>query len=110
VRIPPDAILAPEKISGYLLVPKPRNDKSRYLARAGFTADNPDALASQIRRLTGASDPVSVRTTGFGEFFEIRGELVGPAAVVLSVILVWLKRTDGVFSFVTLVPDKESKG
>jgi len=34
--IPSDAIIAREKLTRYLLVPKSTNDKCRYLAQAGF--------------------------------------------------------------------------
>ena len=36
MKIPPDALIAPEKLTKYLLVPLSKSDKSRYLARAGF--------------------------------------------------------------------------
>jgi len=32
------------KLTRYLLVPLARGDKSAFLARAGYTADNPDCL------------------------------------------------------------------
>jgi hypothetical protein len=41
VKIPPDAIIAPEKPDRYLLVPLARNDKSGFLAQAGFALANP---------------------------------------------------------------------
>ena len=36
--IPADAEIATEKLTHYLLVPKPLDDKSKFLMRAGFTA------------------------------------------------------------------------
>jgi len=38
--IPPDAEIASEKLTHYLLVPKPLDDKSKFLARAGFSPAN----------------------------------------------------------------------
>jgi hypothetical protein len=50
VKIPPDALVAPEKLTKYLLVRRVKDDKSRYLARAGFDLSNPQVLAAAIRR------------------------------------------------------------
>ena len=36
--IPSDAIIADEKITHYLLVPREQDDKSKFLAQAGFIA------------------------------------------------------------------------
>ncbi len=41
MKIPSDAIIPDEKLTRYLLVPKARNDKSKFLAQAGFTSDIP---------------------------------------------------------------------
>jgi hypothetical protein len=49
MKIPPDAIIAPEKLTKYLLVLQQSNDKSMFLAKAGFTLENPDALENAIR-------------------------------------------------------------
>jgi LPS sulfotransferase NodH len=51
LKIPEDAIIPNEKITRYLLVQKPRNDKSKFLAGAGFTQDNPEALKLAIETL-----------------------------------------------------------
>ena len=51
MRIPSDASIPREKLTHYLLVHRAKNDKSQFLARAGFTQANPDALeASSPRR------------------------------------------------------------
>lgn len=52
MQIPFDALIAPDKLTGYLLLDRPWDDESRFLAQAGFTLDNPLALDSAIRRLT----------------------------------------------------------
>jgi hypothetical protein len=43
MKIPPDAIIAPENLT-YLLSPRPASDKSKYLAGAGFNLARPDEL------------------------------------------------------------------
>lgn len=49
--IPPTAIIPTEKLTAYLLVLRPKNDKSQFLVRAGFSALNPTALDHAIRTL-----------------------------------------------------------
>ncbi|MEA5605747.1 hypothetical protein [Nostoc sp. UHCC 0252] len=51
MKIPLDAIIADEKITRYLLVPREQDDKSKFLALAGFTQDNPELLKAAIRQL-----------------------------------------------------------
>ena len=51
MTIPDDAVVPPEKLTRYRLVPRPWDDKSKFLARVGFTAENPDDLMAELRRL-----------------------------------------------------------
>lgn len=51
MKIPDDAIIPDEKLTQYLLVYKAKNDKSQFLAQAGFTLDNPDQLKAAIQAL-----------------------------------------------------------
>ncbi len=104
MRIPADAIIPEEKITRYLLVPKSSGDKSKYLARGGFSTANAAALESEIRRLTAQTDAIYDRAKEHGIYYNVSGSLNGPTGTVLPVMLVWLKRLDGVFSFVTLIP------
>lgn len=52
MRIPVDAIIPDDKITRYLLVQKARNDKSKFLAKAGFTMENPESLKDAIQSPT----------------------------------------------------------
>ena len=44
MKIPDDAVIPVEKLTKYLLVLCPWDDKSRFLAQAGFDQSNPDVL------------------------------------------------------------------
>ncbi len=47
--IKPEQLIIPEeKVLGYLLVKKDKNDKSEFLARLGFTKDNYKELIAEI--------------------------------------------------------------
>jgi hypothetical protein len=107
VKIPPDAIIPEEKLTRYLLVPRPEDDKSRYLAQAGFTNQNPAALLAAIRDLTTSDEAVEDGSNRFGDFFRVEGAIIGPNGRRLLVVLVWLRWfADGTFHFVTLKPWK----
>lgn len=109
MRIPEDAIIPNDKMTRYLLIQKARNDKSKFLAQAGFTLQNPEALAAAIHSLIAMSEAVEDRNNEYGVFYKVAGELVGINGVSLSVVTIWLQRQiDEKFQFVTLKPLKES--
>lgn len=108
MRIPEDAIIPHDKITRYLLVQKARNDKSKFLAQAGFTLENPEALVAAIQLLVAVGEAVEDRSNEYGLFYQVAGELVGVNGVNLSVVTIWLQRQiDGKFHFITLKPLKE---
>jgi hypothetical protein len=106
VRIPEDLIIPDAKITQYLLVPKTRNDKSRFLAQAGFTQENPEALRLAIQSQAIDKEAIEEKSNEYGTFYQVAGELIGVNGVSLSVITVWLQRQiNGTFQFVTLKPN-----
>lgn len=107
MKLPPNPIIAPDKLTGYLLVPRPTDDKSRYLAQAGFTLANPDDLRDAILRLVAESEAIEDSTSEYGTFYRVSGLLIGPNGRSLSVVTIWLHRSlDGSCRFVTLKPDR----
>lgn len=108
MKIPPDAIIADEKITRYLLVPREQDDKSKFLAQAGFTPDNPKLLKAAIRQLADTTPAIKDRDNEYGVFYRVIGSLIGVNQRNLAVITVWLQRAvDGKFQFITLKPNKE---
>jgi hypothetical protein len=106
LRIPEDSIIADAKITQYLLILKTRNDKSQFLAQAGFTQENPEALMLAIQRQVLDKEAIEEKSNEYGIFYQVEGELIGVNGVSLSVITVWLQRQiDGKFQFVTLKPN-----
>ena len=104
VRVPEDAIIPKEKLTLYLLVPRQKNDKSGYLAQAGFTRENPDVLDAAIRKLIVENDAIPDRHNEYGTFYRVEGELRGPQGV-LSTVTVWILRAnEDRYRFVTLKP------
>ena len=105
MKIPVDAIIPEPKLTRYLLVFKPRNDKSQFLAQAGFSLNNWQTLKTAIQQLNQSVDAVADRTDEYGTFYNVSGELQGVNGINLSVVTIWLERkSDGKFQFVTLIP------
>lgn len=105
MTIPPDAIVAASKLTQYLLTRRRTDDKSGYLAQAGFGVDSAPALEAEIRRLTASTEATVHRVNEHGTYYTVSGTVVGPNMRQLRVKLVWLQRIDGLFSFITLIPD-----
>jgi hypothetical protein len=105
VKIPEDLIIPDDKITRYLLVQKARNDKSKFLAQAGFTQENPEDLKTAIRVQAFVTEAVEDRSNEYGTFYQVEGDLIGVNGVNLSVVTIWLRRQiDSKFQFVTLKP------
>ncbi|MGB7439790.1 MAG: DUF6883 domain-containing protein [Coleofasciculaceae cyanobacterium] len=108
MKIPPDALIPDDKLTSYLLVPREQDDKSKFLAQAGFTADNPEQLKLAIRQLADQVEALEDRSNEYGIFYRVEGQLTGVNDSKLSVITIWLNRkVDGKFQFITLKPKKE---
>lgn len=105
MRIPAGAVIPREKLVRYLLVSRPWDDKSKFLAQAGFLPNNADVLEESIRRMAASCDAVDDGINDYGTFFRVEGDLEGPTGRTLQVVLIWLQwKLDNSFHFVTLKP------
>lgn len=110
MRIPADAMIPFEKLTAYLLVAREWDDKSKFLAQAGFTRDNPHLLLAAIRELAATAEAVEDGQNEYGAFLRAEGELAGPNGQSLAVVTIWLRsRADGRTRFVTLKPQREKR-
>lgn len=108
MKIPDDAVIPEEKLTRYLLVPRTKDDKSKFLAQAGFTQENPNDLLSAIKQLILTTDAVEDSINEYGVFYTVEGDLQGLNGRSLSVVTVWLQSVyDGSFRFITLKPKKD---
>jgi len=110
MKLPEDTILAPEKFFRYLLIWRPVDDKSKFLAFAGYTPDNWQILVHDLRRQILVKDATEIEQTKYGTVYEIRGNLQGPNGKILSIVTIWMaeSKTEQT-KFVTLYPAKEKK-
>lgn len=107
MKLPGDALIAPDKLTRYLLVPQARGDKSAFLKRAGYTLENADQLLRDLRTQLLPLNATPLHSTEFGQFYEIRGVLSGPNGVTLRVRSVWMEeKLSRVTKFITLIPER----
>lgn len=104
---PEKAIIPREKLTGYLLIFRPESDKSQFLAKGGFTLENPNELEDAIRALIVENEAVHDLSNEFGDYYRVEGTLKGINAIHLGVVTVWIMRSgDNGFRFVTLKPKR----
>ncbi len=103
--LPKDAIIATEKLTQYLLVPLPKDDKSKFLAQAGYSLDNWQELEQDLRTQVLPQPAELIETNRYGEKYLIRTHLQGNNGVELRILTIWMV-TKSTTRFVTLVPDK----
>ena len=109
VKLPRNSVIDERKLREYLLVPRTEDDKSGFLALAGYSLTNWRKLESDLRQQL-EGDAVLIQTTQYGEMYHIKGRLTAPNGQVLNVITAWIRLSaTGETRFVTLVPDKEAQ-
>jgi hypothetical protein len=107
MKLPANTIIARRKVSEYLLRHRVEDDKSGFLALAGYTLDDADQVLSDLRTELLPLDAELFEQTEYGAKYRIRGTLTGPNGRVLRVLAIWMKEdATGETKFVTLLPDK----
>jgi hypothetical protein len=91
MKLPLDSEIPLRKLTHYLLVPRLESDKSSWLAKGGYTSENPEQLIEDLRSRILPLEASPVRSSRFGETYEIRGLLQGPSNIPISVRTIWLK-------------------
>lgn len=110
VKLPENTIIAAEKLYRYLLVPRAADDKSKFLAAAGYRRENWQVLEQDLRQQILTLEATEAEQTKHGTVYEIRGNLRGPNGMALSVITIWMTElVTGLTKFITLFPAKEKK-
>ncbi len=101
----PNAIIPEAKLNKYLLVWKPKNDKSQFLAQAGYTIDNWQELEDDLKKLL-VNEATYDKFSNFGDIYEIKGILQGRNGVSLNVATYWIiDSLTNETRFVTLLPN-----
>ncbi|MBD2653449.1 hypothetical protein H6G45_08080 [Synechocystis sp. FACHB-383] len=91
MKIPSDAIIPVEKLTCYLLIFKPQDDKSKFLAQAGFTLDAPENLERAIRILISTESAIFDGNNEYGKFYRVEGPLQGTQTRTINVVTIWIQ-------------------
>ena len=103
-----DAVIAKAKVVNYLLARRRENDKSEFLAQAGYSATQANQLVEDIRRQLLPMDAEHEETTEYGDTYRICGTLTGPNGRALRVVSIWMTESaTGTTKFITLYPERK---
>ena len=107
MQMPLGWIIQDRKLTHYLLIYQARDDKSEFLARAGYTLQNWKLLRRDILGAMEEAEVVEVTSTDWGNRFRFKTQWIGLNGQSLKVITIW-QQDEGVntLRFVTLYPDK----
>jgi len=86
MKLSSQSIIDDEKIKNYLLSERKRNDKSKWLATAGYGLNNWEKLKKDLFKQILSLEAIPIDKTKYGQMFEIRGTLKGPNGKVLRYI------------------------
>ena len=110
MKLPADVVIAPDKLWNYLLLPREENDKSKFMAAAGYTLTNWETLDHDLRQLVRTQDVSTIEPSLYGTKYEVRGELRGPNGRTLQVMTIWITlNATSETRLVTLFPDREAQ-
>ena len=107
MKLPIDTLIARRKLTDYLLAWRPEDDKSAFLARAGYTLEMAVRMMADLRAQLLPLDAGFLKHTEYGDKYAIRGKLKGPNGRSLRGVSVWMtENATGKTKFVTLFADK----
>ncbi len=108
MKLSEHSVIASQKITEYLLKWHPENDKSEFLKHAGYSIENWERLAEDIRSQLRFEAELT-RKTSYGNLYRIRGKILTPIGILLRVVTIWMTEYNtGQTKFITLYPDKET--
>ena len=103
VTLDSNAVIAQDKLTKYLLVLLPKDDKSQYLALAGYALEDWQQLEQDLREQILSLEAIPTEMTRYGQKYSITGNLIGINGNVIRVKTIWIS-TNGITRFVTLFP------
>lgn len=110
MKIPPNLVIQDQKLTNYLLVYQPKDDKSEYLALAGYGQDNWQLLKRDIIEAVVDSEVAEVTPSGWGTRFKVKSQWHGLNGRLVRVITIWQQDEESdIVKFITLYPDKSQE-
>lgn len=107
MKLPKNTLISQEKLLKYLLVFRNRNDKSKWLAKAGYSFKNWEVLENDLREQILPISAIPTDNTQYGQMYEIKGKLVGPNGKSIAICTIWMtEKVTEITKFITMYPDK----
>ncbi len=106
--LPADSTIAPEKLTKYLLVLLPKDDKSQFLQKAGYTLENWQQLEADLRSQVLPQPAIFMEATIYGSKYAIETTLRGVNGLEIEIITIWMVANQQA-KFVTLIPKSRRK-
>ena len=108
MNLPQDSIIRDEKLTQYLLVPKIRNDKSKWLKIGGYSLNNWKRLQIDIRNQILTKEATFIEANEYGNLYEINAVMKTPNSKELRVSSIWMKeKLTNKTKFITMYPTKK---
>ena len=109
MEMPSALVIQDRKITHYLLIFQEKDDKSQFLAKAGYGLQNWQQLKEDILNAVIDAPIVTTVATVWGPRFTVNIQLQGPNGQQLSVVTIWQQDLEAdSLRFVTLYPDKST--
>ncbi len=110
MKMPSGLIIQEQKLTNYLLIYQPKDDKSEFLARAGYTLQTWQLLRQHILKAVEELDVTETIATEWGTRFRVKCQWSGLNGRRLRVVAIWQSdKGSDVTRFVTLYPDKSKE-
>lgn len=107
MKLPSDTFIDSRKVTEYLLQRRQEDDKSVFLAQAGYTLESAARLLTDLHEQILPLDAETIGPFEYGTKFRIRGVLRGPNGRAVRIVSIWATLgTTGKTKFVTLYPQK----
>jgi hypothetical protein len=107
MKMPSGLIIQDRKLTSYLLIYQPNDDKSEFLARAGYTLQTWQLLTQDILKAVEGMEVTEITETEWGKRFRVNTQWAGLNGRLLKVMTIWQQDNDSkTIRFVTLYPDK----
>lgn len=101
----PPFLIYESKLTNYLLISLPKDDKSNYLGLAGYNLTNSEQLRHDLAVLATSVEAIPERSNGYGMLYSVVGQLPGVNGRHLWVKTIWMRDVDeGITKFITLYP------
>lgn len=99
----PNAVIAEAKLTNYLLILLAKDDKSQFLAQAGYRLENWQQLQQDLREQILPLEAIPTAATQYGQKYSITGNLISPSGRTIRVKTIWMV-TEQKTQFITLFP------